>query len=484
MDDPSFSRDLQAPGNLSFFVRLRENSISRQSVAVTASTGIAGVNIGGGTLHSFAGIGLGKEPAEVLAKKIEKNRNTADRWRGTTALIIDEISMVDGKLFDKLEYIARVLPPVPDRHDGAEIPAEYAFDARTWNKCVKKHVMLTKVFRQTDTRFINVLNEMRLGNMSAKSIQIFKALSRPVLYRDDLDPAELSVIFVPDVRFATVTYLVRYRYPTRNQVDAANWIRLNQLPLPEQEFFAADFPGYDIRGQPIPPAKAKELLDRLVAQDKLSLRVGAQVMLIQNMKQGHLVNGSMGTVVAFDTAENAVRQMVDIAKVDERTARNAARPMHAQGKDESTPEKLVPKNRMWPIVEFENGMKLMHVTMPVILSVPRSDFLLLIFLVVSKPSVIRYLLSYRGHFPYTRARAKPWNELRWIWGKCSKRVKPTLPSPEPRAWNHCKFSISNLAEFGQTHESLNSTTVWASMILAMVTGRRVPTSSTFLYEEI
>jgi ATP-dependent DNA helicase PIF1 len=82
--------------------------MSGKNVAVTASTGIAGVNIGGGTLHSFAGtrlppslvfcidydahqgIGLGKEPAEVLAKKIEKNKNHANRWRGITTLIIDE----------------------------------------------------------------------------------------------------------------------------------------------------------------------------------------------------------------------------------------------------------------------------------------------------------------------------------------------------------------------------------------------------------
>jgi hypothetical protein len=83
---------------------------------------------------------------------------------------------------------------------------------------------------------------MRVGNMSAKSIQMFKALSRPVLYLDDLEPVELSVISTPDVCFATVTHLVLYRYPTRNQVEVANRIRLNQLPLPEQEFFAEDFP--------------------------------------------------------------------------------------------------------------------------------------------------------------------------------------------------------------------------------------------------
>lgn len=60
------------------------------SVAVTASTGIAGLNIGGSTVHSFAGIGLGKETAEKLAEKIKYSERLRKRWRGTKILIIDE----------------------------------------------------------------------------------------------------------------------------------------------------------------------------------------------------------------------------------------------------------------------------------------------------------------------------------------------------------------------------------------------------------
>ena len=58
---------------------------------VTASTGIASVNIGGTTVHSFAGIGLGKESAENLADKIlEGPKSTLDRWISAQTLIIDE----------------------------------------------------------------------------------------------------------------------------------------------------------------------------------------------------------------------------------------------------------------------------------------------------------------------------------------------------------------------------------------------------------
>ncbi|TFK36796.1 hypothetical protein BDQ12DRAFT_224850 [Crucibulum laeve] len=72
-------------------------------------TGIAGLNIGGSTIHAWGGIGLGKEPADVLADRIEFSPRLSSRWRGVKVLVIDEISMLDGTLFDKLEYIARAV---------------------------------------------------------------------------------------------------------------------------------------------------------------------------------------------------------------------------------------------------------------------------------------------------------------------------------------------------------------------------------------
>lgn len=59
-------------------------------VAVTASTGIAACNIGGVTLHSFAGIGLGLEDVPTLVRKIRRNRKAVGRWARTQVLIIDE----------------------------------------------------------------------------------------------------------------------------------------------------------------------------------------------------------------------------------------------------------------------------------------------------------------------------------------------------------------------------------------------------------
>jgi len=59
-------------------------------VAITATTGVAGVNIGGSTIHSFAGIRLGKEDVDILVKRLRGTKKYRKRWRKTRVLIIDE----------------------------------------------------------------------------------------------------------------------------------------------------------------------------------------------------------------------------------------------------------------------------------------------------------------------------------------------------------------------------------------------------------
>ena len=202
-----------------------------ERVAVTASTGLAACNIGGMTLHSFAGIGLGKEDATILIKKIRRNAKAKNRWLKTKVLVVDEISMVDGDLFDKLSQIGRVirnngrpwggiqlvitgdffqLPPVPDGSMARE--SKFAFDAATWNTSIDHTIGLTEVFRQRDSgkydplqsgwctfanlvgsEFADMLNEMRLGRISEQTVRNFQALSRPLNFDDGLEVTELLV---------------------------------------------------------------------------------------------------------------------------------------------------------------------------------------------------------------------------------------------------------------------------------------------------
>lgn len=144
-----------------------KNKSQPDRVAVTASTGLAACNVGGVTLHSFAGIGLGKEDIPELVRKVKRNQKAKMRWIRTKILVIDEISMVDGDLFDKLEGVARnirnngrpfggiqlvitgdffQLPPVPDYGKVAK----FSFDAATWNTSIDHTIGLTQVFRQKD----------------------------------------------------------------------------------------------------------------------------------------------------------------------------------------------------------------------------------------------------------------------------------------------------------------------------------------------
>lgn len=175
-------------------LRAKYASRGADRVAITASTGMAAANVGGTTIHSFAGIGLGQGTGEQLIDQVKKNRKAVGRWLRTEVLIVDEgeshnysamvlhssymlglndicrriVSMVDGELFDKLEHIARRFRKKPDKPFGGiqlimtgdffQLPpvtktgmVKFAFEAKAWKECIQATVNLNKVFRQKDT---------------------------------------------------------------------------------------------------------------------------------------------------------------------------------------------------------------------------------------------------------------------------------------------------------------------------------------------
>ncbi|KOG97292.1 DNA helicase PIF1 [Saccharomyces eubayanus] len=271
-------------------IKILKGLYGRENVAVTASTGLAACNIGGITIHSFAGIGLGKGDADKLYKKVRRSRKHLRRWENIGALVVDEISMLDAELLDKLDFIARKirknhqpfggiqlifcgdffqLPPVskdPNR------PTKFAFESKAWKEGVKMTIMLQKVFRQRgDVKFIDMLNRMRLGNIDDETEREFKKLSRP-LPDDEIIPAEL--------------------YSTRMEVERANNSRLSKLPGRVHVFNAID-------GGALEDEELKErLLQNFLAPKELHLKVGAQVMMVKNV-DATLVNGSLGKVIEF-----------------------------------------------------------------------------------------------------------------------------------------------------------------------------------------
>ncbi|CAL1714612.1 unnamed protein product [Somion occarium] len=259
------------------------------AIAVTASTGIAACNIGGVTIHSFAGIGLGIEDAEHLATKVKKNKKAMARWLRTKVLIIDEVSMVDGELFDKLarmgSFLRRHVEPfggiqlvvtgdffqLPPVNKGGQV--KFAFEAEYWKQAIKNTFNLTQVFRQRDPEFVDMLNEMRFGRLTQKSIMKFKRLEREIDYEDGVSATEL--------------------FPRREDVENSNRLRMSGIQGSHEHIYTASDGGV-LYGTD----QGTKMLANFMAPQQLKLKVGAQVMLIKNMDEFH-VNGSMGTVVQF-----------------------------------------------------------------------------------------------------------------------------------------------------------------------------------------
>ncbi|RBR09823.1 uncharacterized protein FIESC28_09702 [Fusarium coffeatum] len=308
-----------------------------ERVAVTASTGLAACNIGGITLHSFSGIGLGKEDAAALVKKVRRNPKAKNRWLRTKCLVIDEISMVDGDLFDKLSQIGRTirnngrpwggiqliitgdffqLPPVPDH--GTKRETKFAFDASTWTTSIDHTIGLTQVFRQRDPVFANMLNEMRLGRITEDTVRAFKRLERPLEFTDGLGAAEL--------------------FSTRNEVEGSNEKRLRELPGTVRRYEAQDTGKDDIRDK---------LLANMMAPKSIDLKLNAQVMLIKNLDES-LVNGSLGKVIGFSDEKTFDMSPTDEYDEDDPTAK-ARRKLLKSFKHEAESSSSGVK---YPVVQF------------------------------------------------------------------------------------------------------------------------------------
>ncbi len=92
----------------SYLLKKIISSMPPDSTFCTASTGAAASLVGGSTLHAFAGIGIGTGSIEQCLR-LASREFPSSNWRRCQCLIIDEISMIDGDFFDKLEVVARTL---------------------------------------------------------------------------------------------------------------------------------------------------------------------------------------------------------------------------------------------------------------------------------------------------------------------------------------------------------------------------------------
>ncbi len=290
----------------------------KKKVSITALTGCAALLLGfrAKTLHSWAGIGLGRDSVDALVASIKKINSVKQRWRGTHILIVDEVSMLTTDLFEKLDLIGRTirqknapwgglqlilcgdyfqLPPVVKGISGESLSAgRFAFESPKWAEAKLVPVCLKRIERQTDAQFQTILNECRLGCPSPETLAILET-------RKGLDWK--SQLIRPTLLFSK-----------NSDVDAINEKNLAALNKPLFTYTAttlivAPDPAAD-SGDPYPtPDEIERCVQRLdndaPYMSTLTLCVGAQVMLVTNLDvEAGLVNGSRGVIVDIRAADN------------------------------------------------------------------------------------------------------------------------------------------------------------------------------------
>jgi len=159
-----------------------------KSIAITSTTGTSALLIGGTTLHSYLGIGLGKASEDVLVSNILEKSWLKKKWKDLEVLIIDEVSMMNPELFDKLEKVARIIRNSNKPFGGIQLilsgdllqlgsvdSEEFIFEAKSWNKCIEKTIYLTENIRQSEPEFQKCLNEIRMGIVGEKSLKLLES---------------------------------------------------------------------------------------------------------------------------------------------------------------------------------------------------------------------------------------------------------------------------------------------------------------------
>ena len=281
---------------------------------VTASTGSAAYNIGGTTLHAFAGIGLGQDSIDWTVKQLKKYDEKVDRLRKTRVLIIDEVSMIDHIYFDKINEVCKrirntsrlafggiqfvlvgdflQIPPVPNKKQPATDKRRYIFQTDTWKELGLKLIKLRTNFRQQeDDRFKKLLDWVRVGHITEEEMKLLTSR----------DISALSKSLLPEDK--ETTKLFSYR----NDVHHTNNIELSKIDSPSQRYEAEKYlcPALIEKQQQqeaqYGPSKAATNTSAYPVEESIELKVGASVLLCGtnlDMNCG-LFNGCRGIVTGF-----------------------------------------------------------------------------------------------------------------------------------------------------------------------------------------
>ncbi|CAC5408438.1 PIF1 [Mytilus coruscus] len=263
-----------------------------KTVAVTGTTGVASLNIGGITVHSWSGIADGHFSNDKLLQKLtidEHFQKYKLNIRQTDVLILDEISMLSAKMFNQIEFICRKirdsdlyfggiqvigsgdffqLPPVPNLLN--QDPGEFCFKSDVFKNVFRHKIVLDKVMRQDEPDFVKAIHDISRGELPTDTRNLLKRLQRPLPPGND--PIRL--------------------FARNFDREVYNASRLIDLEGDLKSFHSLD------EGDPTK-------LRKMSVGQSLHLKINCPVMLVKNLSK-NLVNGLQGTVQEINTDNNTV----------------------------------------------------------------------------------------------------------------------------------------------------------------------------------
>lgn len=274
---------------------------TKKKCIVLAPTGIAAVNAGAMTIHSFFQFGLGPFVQGVIEPKSDFriNKSKLELIRHLQLLIIDEVSMVRADLMDHIDVELRrirrnskpfggvqllmigdlqQLPPIA--HGGEDellrqyYKTLYFFSSAALKSMKYSCIELKNVYRQMDRHFIDILNHARNCTLTSQDI------------------SDLNARYIPGFSPKPEDGYIRLMTHNR-QVDYVNETELEKLDSKPYTFVAAVAGTFPEESYP--------------TADSLTLKKGAQVMFIKNDPERRFINGTLGEVKSIDKNSIAVR---------------------------------------------------------------------------------------------------------------------------------------------------------------------------------
>jgi ATP-dependent DNA helicase PIF1 len=294
---------------------------------LTAMTGCAAILIKGQTLHSFLGIGLGNDNVDNLYEKIkDKNKKKFNELKNLDTLIIDEISMMNDKFFEKVSKLLSKIKNndkpfgdirlilIGDFYQLPPMDGEYCFKSKLWDKINMTTVELNESMRQKDDiSFQKLLNNIRKGKITESNYNELKKLNETEF--SNITPTKIYCLKkdVNNINNYYFSKLVRKNNKLKKE-EVEKFIEENTFEcLPYEENYIED-------------NISKIYKYCLVTNDKyinkeeyeVSLIKGAEVMVTRNINiEKELVNGKKGEIINLTNSYVVIKDDTgNIFKID------------------------------------------------------------------------------------------------------------------------------------------------------------------------